>query len=99
MKLDIFKQIIELIQTQDKVNRKLDASLSEINSSWTITEPDENMRQALYLALEEIFDDRQLEVIDFYLDDVISMFNDDGTLYKRLETIEDLYNYLEEIKK
>jgi hypothetical protein len=66
---ETFIIVMNLIIAQDNMNHKLDESLNLINSSWTITEPDINMRKALYKMLAIFFNDYELENIDWFLYD------------------------------
>jgi len=64
MTTEELKEIILLIQEQDKLARKLDDALADLNSSHTVLELDRHTRKALYILLSKEID---VDVLDNWL--------------------------------
>jgi hypothetical protein len=101
MDKETFIIIMNFIIEQDKMNMRLDSSLSTINSSWTITEPDKHIRKALWKMLEIFFSDAEISDINWYLYEnvpkiIYELDKKTGkhTIEHKINNTSDLYDYI-----
>jgi len=95
IKKETFKKVIKLVQEQEKIDYNFSKALETVCDTWCIYGTNNKYSDALFLLLEEIFQDKECDIISWWLYENVKkeIYLENGEVIE-IKNLDDLYDYL-----